>query len=214
MFGSRSTQPAGRTAWQYLSTGARVAALTAYGLLAAAGTVVTPGPSLVLGTLLAVAAGAVVAGLHRVPDLAPLPHPAVAAARVLFFPAAIAGCSVLGAPGTLVGLAGMIAATGYVALWANLPTSEPPGDPLHAAVPPTEGSLRELLGALPTDALLDEWRDAREHDDPCSPAGANGVRLRELLIDEMQRRDPSGTSRWLAVGFDEPPDGYVGRRTA
>jgi hypothetical protein len=36
--------------------------------------------------------------------------------------------------------------------------------------------------------------------------------MRELLIDEMQRRDPAGTARWLSEGHAEPPDEYICER--
>ena len=68
---------------------------------------------------------------------------------------------------------------------------------------------REVVQALPTDVLFAEWRSTRASDGVRDNEFLLEIRIRELLIDEMQRRDPAGTVRWLGEGPEDPPDGYI-----
>jgi hypothetical protein len=67
------------------------------------------------------------------------------------------------------------------------------------------GALAELLPALRTSRLLDEWEAtddllrSRRHR-------AIAVEVRGLLLDELSRRDPEGVAAWLAAGDVSPHD--------
>jgi hypothetical protein len=78
--------------------------------------------------------------------------------------------------------------------------------------PGTDAALLcELVRALPTSALLDEWRSSevvlRETDDPARRAAA--IDVRTMLLEEMTRRDPTGVHRWLREGANGTPDTYI-----
>jgi hypothetical protein len=182
-----------------------------YALLTAMGALMSPGISLLLGVLLAVIGAELMTSLHQAAeDLPRLPHPLVAGVGVGSLPAAVAGTTTLGAsPGIVIAL-GLALGTAAGAQWIASP---PVGSPARTAATADrvkdERSLRQVLRALPTDVLLAEWRSTQ------TGRGARGsellqeVRMRELLIDEMQRRDPAGTARWLSEGPGDPPEGYV-----
>ncbi len=82
------------------------------------------------------------------------------------------------------------------------------GDAVLAAGPagePDLPALRELLPALPTARLLQEWqatghllRSHRHH--------AAAAEVRALLLDELSCRDPGGVAEWLTAGSDSPAD--------
>jgi hypothetical protein len=175
------------------------------GLLAAAGAVTAPGPSLVGGAAVACAVGISVAGLGRRPvDLPPLPHPAVAGTVAGCVPAVVAGSASLGAAGVpVVGLLLTIAA-GRAAVWltSDLPPERPPRW--------DEATVRRTLRDLPTDLLLEEWRSSTRpsRDDPAEEL--RRVRLRDLLLDEFAAREAAGTARWLAEAPGDPPDRFLG----
>jgi hypothetical protein len=200
-----------RTMWRGLLRAARSLALVVYVLLIATGALTSPQISLLLGVLLAIIGAELVASLHQAAeDLPALPHPLVAGVSVGSLPAAVAGTTALGAsPGIVIAL-GLALGAAAGAQWIATP---PLGSPARTAATgdqvTDERSLRQLLRALPTDVLFAEWRRTR------TPGGARGsellleVRMRELLIDEMQRRDPAGSARWLREGPGEPPDGYT-----
>lgn len=71
--------------------------------------------------------------------------------------------------------------------------------------------LGELIGAVPMSALLEEWRLSEAvlatASDPDERAAA--ALARELLLDEMARRDPAGVRRWLQDGAAASPDRHL-----
>jgi hypothetical protein len=80
-------------------------------------------------------------------------------------------------------------------------------DAMLAAAGPVEQpdvpGIRDLLPALSTPRLLEEWRATRQLLDlPRYHAAAAEVRA--LLLDELARRDPDGVAAWLAAGCDSP----------
>ncbi len=191
----------------------RASSLVVCGLLAAGGAVVAPAAALGIGALLAVLAGVVVTVLRGVPELPPLPHPAVAGTRAACLPAAIAGAAALGQGAGIVAVTlAAVTATAVVAHWSTRPPAAPPHPAPGGDTPGQDDSLRQLLRHLPTDVLLDEWRSTQPGSGPPDDGPAARGRLRGLLIDEMRRRDPAGTRRWLADGAGGPPDGCVGGR--
>ncbi|MGY1608435.1 MULTISPECIES: hypothetical protein [unclassified Geodermatophilus] len=175
------------------------------------GALLSPGPSLAVGAAFAALAGGSVRLLHRasIPDLPPLPHPALVAAHAALLPAAVAGTAALGLlPFGL--LAGVLAPAIAIGWWGGSVCEPGP----HASVPavtpqPDAESVHDFLRSLPVDVLLAEWRDltgmgpSRDED--------SGVRhaWRCMLVAELRRRDPAGTSRWLSEAPGVPPDGYV-----
>jgi hypothetical protein len=185
--------------------------LVVYALLTATGALMSPVISLALGVLLTIICAELVATLHQAAeDLPPLPHPLVAGISVGSLPAAVAGTTTLGAsPGIIIALALALGAAAGVQWIASPPVGSPARKAATVDRLKDERSLRQVLRALPTDVLFAEWRSIQ------TPDGARGsellleVRMRELLIDEMQRRDPAGTARWLSEGPGEPPDGYI-----
>jgi hypothetical protein len=81
----------------------------------------------------------------------------------------------------------------------------PARSPLDAdragAAASTPGSVRELLAVLPLDLLCAEWRDLHRH--PAEHPAA--LPYRQLLLDELQLRDPVGFDRWRRCAPDQPP---------
>jgi hypothetical protein len=211
MVGPPPRKWADRSLCRGLLRAARSLALAVYALLTATGALMSPGISLLLGVLLAIIGAELVASLHQAAeDLPPLPHPLVAGASVGSLPAAVAGTTTLGANlGIVIALGLALGAAAGVQWIASPPVGSPARKTATADRVKDERSLRQVLRALPTDVLFSEWRSTQ------IPAGARGsellleVRMRELLIDEMQRRDPAGTARWLSEGPGEPPDGYI-----
>ncbi len=190
-------------------------ALALYGFLIAIGSLAHPGLSVICGTAFGLAGGAVVAALlrHASADVPQLPHPALAAAMAGGLPAALAGSSATGPWG---GLLLVLLLTVVASLFGRWITSSDPRvraglSGRHDLSPWDEELLRDVVSALPTDLLLDEWQVTQR----CLATGAGDlmweVRLRDLLIDELQARDPLGTARWLSEGLDHPPGRYIRR---
>ncbi len=83
-------------------------------------------------------------------------------------------------------------------------------DVAPSAAPDTR-VLGELIGAVPMSALVEEWRLSEAllstTTDPDERAAASLAR--ELLLDEMTRRDPAGVRRWLQDGAAASPDRHL-----
>jgi len=189
-------------------------ALALYGFLVAMGALAHPGLTVICGTVSAPAGAAVVAALlrHASASLPPLPHPAAAAAVAGGSPAALAGAGAMGPWGGLLLVLLLTLATSLFGHWIS---SDPPARPDLAGGrdpgPWDEDLMREVVSALPTDVLLDEWQVTQRHVGARVGDPMWEVRLRVLLIDELQARDPLGTARWLSAGLDHPPDRYIER---
>lgn len=67
-------------------------------------------------------------------------------------------------------------------------------------------SVRHLLGALSVEELLHEWRWSRRRlrTDP-----HQAVQLRDLLLEELQQRDPAGFRAWLRDGLEQDPGCHI-----
>ena len=184
------------------------------GGLAGLGALTRPGPTALLGAVVAAGTWALVHRLHGAgaTDLPGLPHPAVPVTGALVGTAAVVGTAGLGlvAVGILGALTAVVVA---VARWCRpVPADSWPRTHLETDPDTEEDTLVELLRALPLDALLDEWRRTGAPGDP-SPAGPTSrSRMRRLLIGELARRDPVGTGRWLREAPDTTPDGYLADR--
>jgi hypothetical protein len=192
----------------------REGALALYGFLIAMGALVHPGLSLIFGAVSGLAGGAVVAALlrHASADDPQLPHPALAAAVAGGLPAALAGSGAIGPwGGVLLVLLITVAATLFGRWISSDPRvrSSPAGG--RGLGPWDEELLREVVSALPTDVLLDEWQVTQRRLTTRAGDLMWEVRLRGLLIDELQARDPVGTARWLSEGINHPPDRYIQR---
>jgi hypothetical protein len=72
-----------------------------------------------------------------------------------------------------------------------------------------EDLVRHFLTAMPRELLLDEWRVSQRRLTAGSGDALWEVRVRELLIDELQTRDPVGTARWLSEAPASPPDHFI-----
>lgn len=187
-----------------------VATSLLYGVLIAAGALVHPSSVVLFGPVSAVIGGVALVGLRRslVGDQPPPLHPVVGAALAGGLPAALSGLDVLGPWG---GVAVALVLAGAAVLVENWITSSP-GLPLSAPLGAprwNEEGVRRLLAAMPTELLLEEWRASRQ--DLIADAGdrLRAVRLRDLLIDELQARDPSATARWLSGDTATPPAPYL-----
>ncbi|NEK84518.1 hypothetical protein GCU60_01895 [Blastococcus saxobsidens] len=106
-----------------------------------------------------------------------------------------AGLPALGGAGGVVVLFLLVVASLVAADWL---AEEQPGPPVAGAA-----ELRSVVGALPTQDLVHAWlgtedllRSAREH--------RRVAELREVLLDELARRDPAGVAEWLAAGGRSP----------
>lgn len=206
MSGRRTLEVAG----SIIMRGVRVATPVTYVVLVAFGALVEPLPVVVLGSVAAVAGGVAVLMLRRGmgADLPPLPHPLAGAVTAAGLPAALTGSGALGPWG---GLALAMVLTGAALLCGNWLTTDTRFGP---GIDPAEGGtwdehdVRRLLATVPTDLLLEEWQNTQRVPGPGGDP-IRVVRLRELLIDELQARDPSGTARWLREGPAEPPSRYI-----
>lgn len=71
---------------------------------------------------------------------------------------------------------------------------------------------RAVLATVPLDVLLAKWRASQGEQQRVLPQRELEAIcwVRELLIDELQRRDPVGVERWLTAGAGEPPERYIG----
>lgn len=177
-------------------------------LLGSLGVLATPGV-LVPGVLLGGFAGVLVAGRERLPATGAVPLPAVAGRRagVLTAAAIPAAFLVVAGTGVLLGAAGatvillLLVGTALLARWwlrrepgavlgpvtgtgARRPV--PPGPPGTAA-------------ALSTAHLCRAWQHSYSAllDHPAGSARRDIVAFREELLDELERRDPAGFTRWL-----------------
>ncbi len=206
MPGRRTLEVAGSV----LMRGVRFATPVMYVVLVACGALVEPLPVVALGSAAAVIGGVAMLMLRRGmgADLPPLPHPLAAAGTAAGLPAALTGSGALGPWG---GLALALVLTGAALLCGNWLTSDARFAPM---VDRAEGGIwdehdvRRLLATVPTDLLLEEWQSTQRVPGPAGDP-IRVVRLRELLIDELQARDPSGTARWLREGPAEPPGRYI-----
>ena len=211
MVGPLPGKSGNRGRWRGILRAAASLALVVFTVLTAIGVLMFPGVSLALGVPLAVIGGALVALLHKdAESLPPLPHPLVAGSCLGSLPAAAAGTTALGAPsGMVIGLS-LILGAAVAVEWTASPLGPWPTRTASRADRVGDvGWLRRVLRALPTDSLFAEWRRTRISGGAHGNEVLQAVRMRELLIDEMQRRDPAGTARWLTEGPGDPPDGYV-----
>ena len=127
-------------------------------------------------------------------------------------PPFLAGLHLLGVVGgglavVSLGLLAVLAADSIARLDAA-PRERPPSTGLSD---PEDAELRRLLHALPGDLLFEEWRASHGFiaGRQGGPQYAAAVRLRELLLDEMDRRDPDGVERWLDDGAWLPPEHQI-----
>jgi hypothetical protein len=131
-------------------------------------------------------------------------------------PAALASSSVTGTWGALaVGLL-VIEAAVLFAHWIGSDSPAPPqrggrhdadGGDGHEAI--DEDLMRQVLTAMPTELLLDEWEATRSRLTAGAGDPLEAVRLRDLLIEELRSRDPVGTARWLLEGPADLPDLHI-----
>lgn len=102
---------------------------------------------------------------------------------------------------------------------ATPPLAEPEGpivlSPLHPVAPvfwplPSRGPRTVLLPVrdLTSGALGEEWlRSTALLDSSTEPEIRHGAAIRrELVLDELERRDPAGFARWLADGAPRGSD--------
>lgn len=131
----------------------------------------------------------------------------VGAAAGLFLPF-IRGTEALGERGSHLSVVVILLTTlisiDWIAQVSRRPV--PAVAPRREAPDPGQSSLRPLLERLPLRDLLDEWR--------CTGAGlpvdgSPSVLARELLLEEIQRRDPGGFGRWLDAGLGKDPRHYI-----
>jgi hypothetical protein len=125
----------------------------------------------------------------------------------------VAGGLILAGLVVLVGVAGAVAVAGLFAaavLWIRRGCGVPQGcitvqgaaaastaDLRRAAQPP-----QVVPGELSTPELCLAWRRSYFAllDVPAGPGRCEIVRFRERLLDELERRDPDGFTRWLDTG--------------
>lgn len=95
--------------------------------------------------------------------------------------------------------------------WLDLSADAPARDPQVRLPAADEDAVRELLRALPLDLLCAEWVATGRGLSAGRPGGrsSTAAHLRELLLDELERRDPAGVARWLHDAPDAPPDRYL-----
>ena len=190
----------------------RAMTVALYCVLIAVGALVYPTAAVIAGPAAALGGAAFADSLRRRVD-AEFPeiyHPTLAGALAGGAPAALSGSSVLEAWGGLAVALLLLAAAVLFGQWIGSAAPVPPrtveGHHLSAR---DEQSLRQVLTAMPTDVLLDEWHVTQRR----LASGAEGtlweVQLRDLLIDELSTRDPSGTARWLSGGIVEAPGRHI-----
>lgn len=119
------------------------------------------------------------------------------------------GVDLLGQVGGAVSLvmlvAGALATSCTIVAWAEAtdPEATDPeaGDPgATELVAPDPAAVR----LLPTEEILATWRQTRVAPSDGPTPQARAAALRSVLLDELARRDPEGTARWLRCGGDSP----------
>jgi hypothetical protein len=120
----------------------------------------------------------------------------------------IAGVVALGVAGVVLAVA--VVLTGMLLLTAWL-VDQCRADEAARSTWKDTRVLGELIGVVPISALLEEWRAAgavlATATDPDERAAA--ALARQLLLDEMTRRDPAGVGRWLRDGADASPGQHL-----
>jgi hypothetical protein len=157
--------------------------------------------------------GALIArGVHRAL------HPGVEAPLTLHLPVAlntgllspfVVGMETLGEDSVPVFIVLTLLCTVAGVGWAHAlgPEAVGPRPQAPPRLPDAElSSLRELLRALPVDELLHEWRWSRRRL-RTDPHGA--VQFRDLLLEEIQQRDPTGFRAWLLDGLEQDPERHI-----
>lgn len=131
----------------------------------------------------------------------------VGAATGLFFPF-IRGTEALGERGSHLSVVVILLTTLMCINWIAQVSRQPVPAvaPRREAPDPGQSSLRPLLERLPLDDLLDEWRCT---GGGLAVAGSPSVPARELLLEEIQRRDPVGFGRWLDAGLGKDPRHFI-----
>ena len=162
--------------------------------------VTPPAGMLLVAPLTGAVAGLFVAGLHPVFPAQSRARPGVlltASTGAAFVPF-VNGVDLLGSAGGVVALVLLVlgsclAADRLMDLVEDSPPNGAPGDARR---------LRAVLPSLSTAVLLQEWRTTQQTcgSRPSAAEGARAVQLRELLLDELARRDPVAVERWLASG--------------
>ncbi|MGY1667660.1 hypothetical protein [Geodermatophilus sp. SYSU D00696] len=131
----------------------------------------------------------------------------VGAATGLFFPF-IRGTEALGERGSHLSVVVILLTTligiNWIAQVSRQPV--PAVAPRREALDPGQSSLRALLERLPLHDLLDEWRCTGAGP---AVAGSPSVPARELVLEEIQRRDPGGFRRWLDAGLGTDPRHFI-----
>ena len=190
---------------------ARPVGLFLYLVLIAGGALFHPRTALLYGAGLGAVGGFIALLARWAPDPLPsLPHPMLAAAVMAGLPAAGAGSTLLGAwsaPVTVFGLTLAAVCLGHgLCSEADSRTDSAAHQRLRMR---DEDIVRRMLSAMPTEMVLEEWRGTQGRLHAGTGDRLWNARLRELLIDELETRDPVGTSCWLSAGPDEPPDRYI-----
>lgn len=95
--------------------------------------------------------------------------------------------------------------------WTSRLSGAAPRSPAPGTSARSDESLRDLLHVVPLETVFDEWRAVQDlpgqRADEAERRAA--IRTRTLLLDEMQRRDPTGFATWLAGGASAPPEQHV-----
>ena len=186
--------------------------------LAAIGGVSLGGSGLVAVVLAAVVAACLAAGIVRDSD-APRPRQAVvdtawrAAVGTVAVLLVLSGCVVL-AGGALTALLAGVAVGGVLVRWAVRSARRTQRDPGATVLPlPGAGAGGGPVGFLSVEALGREWLRTSAALAQTRDAAVRQalVQRREEALDELERRDPAGFSRWLAEGatVDSDPARYV-----
>ncbi|WP_138760224.1 hypothetical protein [Modestobacter altitudinis] len=120
----------------------------------------------------------------------------------------VAGASELGAVGGVMVMTVLLTGAVVLAAWlADLSDD----DRVATSTMQDARVLEDWLGAVPMSALVEQWRLSEvvlsTATDPDERSAA--TLARELLLDEMTRRDPAGVHRWLQEGADAPPSLHV-----
>jgi hypothetical protein len=197
-------------------------ALASAGGLAVVGGLALGGPGLVGVGLAAALAGCTAAGIAREsperPRGAALEAAVWAAGWTAGVVLVVAGVSTVagGAVAAVVVLAGLSVVAVRWGRGQRAGAASPAGDVVRLPVGPahsgTAGDGRMLpVAALSTRALGEEWlRTTAALAGRLSPAArASLVGRREEALDELERRDPGGFARWLAVGPGSNPAEFV-----